>query len=81
MNIEEVTEIINEWDPINLLSHAPPDEYKLEIASVMVVLSDTNRIEEVADGIQKIFIYCFGADVFKRSYQECFEIAEKLLKK
>lgn len=26
-----IKEVIDEWDPINLLSHAPDDEYEPEI--------------------------------------------------
>ncbi len=29
--MDKITKIINEWDPINLMYHAPDDEYCFEI--------------------------------------------------
>jgi hypothetical protein len=70
--------IINEWDPMNLLSHAPDDEYEEEIILINDVLAKTNDLHQVAIEIKAIFIKMFGDD-FKRSYNDCIEIAKKIL--
>lgn len=70
--------IINEWDPMNLLSHAPDDEYEEEIILINDVLAKTNDLNQVAIEIKAIFIKMFGDD-FKRSYNDCLEIAKKIL--
>ena len=79
MNKEYITEVINSWDPIDLLSHAPKDEYEVEIALIMGVMGAAPDIDQVARGIQKIFLDRFGDDVFKKDYQECIQVAKKLL--
>lgn len=79
MKIEDVTKVINVWDPIDLLSHAPKDEYEVEITLITDLLRQTNDVGQVAKGIQKIFLDRFGGDVFKKNYQECLQIAMKLL--
>lgn len=70
--------IINEWDPLNLLSHAPDDEYEEEIILINDFLAKTNDVNQVAIEIKAIFIKMFGDD-FKRSYNDCIEIAKKIL--
>lgn len=71
--------VINEWDPMNLLSHAPEDEYEEEVFLINEVLAHTNDVIQLANEINSIFIKMFGDD-FKRSYDDCLEIAKQLLK-
>ncbi|WP_028390792.1 DUF1871 family protein [Bacillus cihuensis] len=70
--------IINKWDPMNLLLHAPDDEYEEEILLINDVLALTSDVNQVANEIKAIFIKMFGDD-FKRSYNDCLEIAKKIL--
>ena len=74
-----IKEIINNWDPINLLSHAPNDEYKPEIEEVEFLLKSTKDISELSTGICNIFLKYFGDDIFQKSYSECTLIAKKIL--
>jgi len=74
-----VKEIIDLWDPIDLLSHAPGDEYHSEVTKVENLLRITKDCEAIADGIFTIFLNAFGEDVFKKTKQDCIEIANKIL--
>lgn len=74
-----VKEIIDWWDPIDLLMHAPGNEYHSEIDAVENLLKTTKDCEEIAVGIYAIFIRAFGKDVFIKTKQECAEIAKKIL--
>lgn len=79
LNKDYITTVINVWDPIDLLSHAPKDEYKVEITLIMEIMKDSDDVAQIARGIQKIFIDRFGDDVFKQDYEECLQVAKKLL--
>lgn len=70
--------IINDWDPMNLLSHAPDDEYEDEITLINDFLAHTSGVNQLAYEIRFIFIRMFGND-FKKSYDDCLEIAKQLL--
>ncbi|MBA9027633.1 DUF1871 family protein [Peribacillus huizhouensis] len=70
--------IINKWDPMKLLLHAPDDEYEEEILLINDVLALTSDVNQVANEIKAAFIKMFGYD-FKRSYNDCLEIAKKIL--
>jgi len=79
MNVVKM--VIDEWDPINLLSHAPNDEYYLEIKEIEKLLRTTNNYTDLAEGIYEIFINFFGESSFKKDKSECILIARKILKK
>ncbi|AIF51661.1 DUF1871 family protein [Pelosinus sp. UFO1] len=70
--MDELTEIINAWDPTNLMLHAPDDEYNLEIKMIEELLKTTSSEEELAKGIPNIFLETCG--------DECITIARKILK-
>jgi len=74
-----VKEIINKWDPIEMLSYTPSDEYHSEITKVEDILRITKDCEAIADGIFTIFIEAFGEDVFKKTKQDCIKIADKII--
>ena len=42
---ERIKKIIDEWDPIDLLPFAPPDEYDYEINKIYSVIEDKVNIE------------------------------------
>jgi len=77
--MNDVKDVINNWDPINLLSHAPEDEYHLEIYKIERLCNTTNDFHELARGINNIFLEAFGEDSFKKIHSECLLIAQKIL--
>ena len=81
MDIKYITNVINAWDPIDLLAFAPKDEYEYEIMLIAKLLKKTNDVEEVAKGIQRIFSERFGDDIFKKNIQECTCVAKSILGK
>ena len=36
MNFEIIKKVIDKWDPIDLLGHAPPDEYDIESREILL---------------------------------------------
>lgn len=77
--INTVKTIINDWDPLNLLSHAPDDEYNTEIKEIEKLLETTKNCTDLAEGIYSIFIRFFGENSFKKSKPECILIAQRIL--
>lgn len=74
--------IIDTWDPIDLLCcHAPPDEYDIEIRQIVLQSSYIDNIsaENLARIIHNVFLESFGEEVFTRSFDESFLIAEKIV--
>ena len=78
--IHTVKITIDEWDPIDLLSHAPSDEYHSEISAIERLLESTSDITVLATGIYNVFFNSFD-DVFKKTQSECVLVAKKLLSK
>lgn len=74
-----VKRVIDEWDPIDLLFHAPDDEYHSEIEAIQHLLSITDDSGELAEGIFNVFVDSFGKDIFNKSKEECKQIARTLL--
>lgn len=78
-NIDFVKKVVNEWDPISLLCHAPEDEYYLEIAEIQELIYQTRDPEVLTEEIYRIFVKSFGKEVFGKSKEECKHIAMILL--
>lgn len=74
-----VKRIIDKWDPIDLLSHAPDDEYHSEISEIDYLLKKSNDLERLADGIHSVFSKSFRGE-FSKTKDECREIAKLILK-
>ena len=51
-----VKSVINDWDPSELLFHAPDDEYHSEIDEIQHLLRVTDDSAELAEGIFKVFL-------------------------
>lgn len=80
MNLyDRVEEVINEWDPIELLPLFPKQEYRDEILEILELLNKTHDIDGIANGINNIFINAFGDDVFKKDKNECIKIAKQIV--
>lgn len=77
--MDTLTSIINEWDPTNLMKHAPDDEYELEIGMIREMLDKTDNEYDLAKGIQNIFLETCGKEFFKKSLEDCILIASKIL--
>lgn len=75
---DKVEKVINEWDPIDLLPHAPKDEYRPEILKIVASFETTNNVNELAKVISEVFRRYFS-DTFKRSEEECYVIAKKIV--
>jgi hypothetical protein len=78
--MEKLTKIINEWDPVNLMVHAPYDEYEIEVEKVMKAAELTGDEFELAKTIMSIFLESFGGESFTKTMDECVCIARKVLK-
>jgi len=76
-----ITEIINEWDPIDLFPFAPQDEYKKEIDNIIKLINGTKDIDDISNGIYTIFSESFGDDVFKKNLNDCISIAALIIKR
>ncbi|WP_078410766.1 DUF1871 family protein [Priestia abyssalis] len=77
-----VKEVIDEWDPLNLLAiHCPDDEYDGEIGDIVKLLPNVKSVDELSLGIHKVFVKWFGEDFLeaeKYSIQKCNPIAIKI---
>ncbi|GAA0741769.1 DUF1871 family protein [Clostridium oceanicum] len=76
----KVQKIINDWDPIGLMKHAPDDEYESEIIQIIHKLLDTDTVEELAKIIRDIFVQAFGEDMFCKTIEECMVVARNIMK-
>lgn len=74
-----VKSVIDDWDPIDLLFHAPDDEYHSEVEEIQHLLRVTDDSAELAEGIFKVFVESFGKEIFNKSEDECKQIAQILL--
>ena len=72
-------EIIDRWDPMDLLNHAPNDEYHSEIEEIEGLINSSKDISELAEGIYKVFAKSFGENNFCMSRSECAVIAKKII--
>lgn len=79
--MENIKKIIDDWDPIGLLSHAPNDEYNSEIDEIYRLLCTSNTLDELAEGVYNTFSTSFGKANFNKSMDECRQIARLLYPK
>ena len=76
--MNNIEQIINEWDPIELIAFCPKDEYKPEIDEIQALSNDVSDVDKMANIIFNTFIKYFD-DEFKRDFSECERIAERIL--
>jgi len=79
--IDALTKIIHTWDPINLMSFCPKDEYEFEITKIykrILLSSQNNNISEIASAVNKIFVKAFG-NLFTQSIEDCYEVAKEIM--
>ena len=76
----KIESIINEWDPIDLLSFFPNDEYEDEIREVIDLLEQCNNdIYSIANGISRIFTNAFPEGIFSKDIDDCLQIAKQIV--
>jgi hypothetical protein len=62
----ELMDIINKYDPIDLLSMGcPSNEYDLEIATIIVQLNHEMTVEEICEVVKEDFALWFGVSSVK----------------
>lgn len=66
---------IDEWDPVNLLSHAPNDEYDIESELIAKKLFNNISSLEIAEIISSVFSKSFG-EVF--TVEKCAKPATEI---
>ena len=72
--------VIDEWDPIELLSiHCPSDEYdeiSMELSQILMCNVD---VDFLSVEIYNLFVQAFETPTFDKSIDECKIIAQKIL--
>ena len=78
---KKIIEIINEWDPVELFPMAPQDEYFEEILRIeeIILRNEKITVEGLAAKINEIFTNSFGIDVYKKSVDDCIQVAKRIL--
>lgn len=76
MDFEIIKREIDKWDPIDLLSHAPSDEYDIESRKILSKFQDD--IEKNGMIIYEVFSEEFGI-TFTKSIGDCVRIAKKMM--
>jgi len=78
---EKVTEIINEWDPLELLPFAPKDEYSFEVNELLSFLESKNSHSTnfLGKKIYEVFLEALGENVFTCTIEDCNKIATKII--
>ncbi|HAN10721.1 MAG TPA: hypothetical protein DCP90_08950 [Clostridiales bacterium] len=71
--------IINEWDPIGVISYAPENTYDQEIKIVCKYLKDVSSTEQLAERIYETFVKQFGTNIFNKKSEECLSVASKIM--
>lgn len=78
INFDIIKKEIDKWDPIDLLNHAPPDEYDIE--SMEISSKFEHNAEQNGMIIYEVFSEAFGI-TFTKSIDECICIAKKMMER
>ena len=76
----DIKKIINSWDPLDLLSFTPDDEYDTEIRTIrdIIIIDKINNTDQLSVIIKNIFEKSFGKEcVLKKNIE--IQIAEEVL--
>lgn len=78
---EYIKNIVDEWDPIDLLPFAPADEYDSETEKIYNTIKNNANVEHqhLSEIIYNVFNEAFGKDVFLKTIEECKIVANKIL--
>ena len=58
--MDHIKRIIDQWDQVDLLSHAPDDEYDEEIESIQLLSGKFNDSETLGKGRSEVFVNSTG---------------------
>lgn len=76
---EKVLRIITQWDPIDLSSSlVPEDEYVVEVEEIVNVCNKNISQRQLSKIIYNVFLRNFGESIFKKSIEECEEVANEI---
>lgn len=77
---DAITEIINNWDPIEVLPYAPIDEYEVEVSEILSYINSQRTIDVsgLAHRIKEIFLSRIDTVSVACEYQKCYEIAQQI---
>ncbi|OAB42097.1 DUF1871 family protein [Paenibacillus antarcticus] len=73
-----IIQIITTWDPQNLMTHAPDDEYDYEAKRIENCMIFVESEEDLSERIKQVFFEQFGDD-FTKSLEECLKIAKQII--
>ena len=76
MNFKIIKREIDQWDPIDLLNHAPPDQYDIESREILSKFQC--NVDQNGMMIYEVFSKAFGT-TFTKSIDECVCIAKKMM--
>ena len=76
MNFEIIKKVIDKWDPIDLLDHAPSVEYDIESREILLKFEQNMKQNGII--IYEVFSKAFGT-TFNKSVDECACIAKKMM--
>ena len=78
----EIKEIINLWDPMELMDFCPEDEYETEVKGIRNLVVNNKNIDKksLAQEIRNIFEYYFS-DKYKSEQEIEEDIASKIIEK
>lgn len=74
--IDDITTIINEWDPVDLIRF-DATEYQSEIDEVVSRIRPTSSINAISRCLKKVFTNSFG-DVCDCTVEDYNQIAQKI---
>ena len=79
--MNNITEIINKWDPIGFFPMAPKDEYINEINKIYkyILSNQVTEVDSLAITINDIFLESFGENVYEQDMEQCMAVASKIL--
>jgi hypothetical protein len=73
-----VKNIIDLWDPIDLLVFTPTDEYDMESREISSRISSNDSADIIGKIIYDTFKCSFGDAAFNKTLEDCVEIAKQL---
>jgi len=76
MDFEIIKTVIDVWDPIELLAHAPKDEYDNE--SLQILQCYTENTEKLGKVVFDVFQKAFN-DTFSKNMNDCIKVANSII--
>jgi len=74
-----IKQVIDSWNPYELLPYAPNDEFDSEIRMITDGIRDTDNVMDIAKIVSDVFTSQFGEECF--CVVNCFDVAKTIHKK